>query len=256
MRKKNLQVSIIIAYYKKRLFFEDTINSILNQTYHNSEVIVVYDDVDKSDLTFVKKILSRLPSYKIIINKKNIGAGLSRNKGIHFAKGQYIAFCDADDLWHKEKLHIQITFMKKKKINFSHTSYKIINYFGKTLGYFKIAKKLNYQDLLKSCDIATSSVMINRNIIKKNLLFSNFTTKEDYSLWLKIVKKENNLYGINNNLLFWRSVKNSLSDSFLQKLLDAFKVYRFNEKYNTIISIYFVIRLSLFALIKKLYMYR
>jgi len=256
MRKKNLQVSIIIAYYKKRLFFEDTINSILNQTYHNSEVIVVYDDVDKSDLTFVKKILSRLPRYKIIINKKNIGAGLSRNKGIHFAKGQYIAFCDADDLWHKEKLHIQITFMKKKKINFSHTSYKIINYFGKTLGYFKIAKKLNYQDLLKSCDIATSSVMINRNIIKKNLLFSNFTTKEDYSLWLKIVKKENNLYGINNNLLFWRSVKNSLSDSFLQKLLDAFKVYRFNEKYNTIISIYFVIRLSLFALIKKLYMYR
>ena len=256
MRKKNLQVSIIIAYYKKRLFFEDTINSILNQTYHNSEVIVVYDDVDKSDLTFVKKILSRLPRYKIIINKKNIGAGLSRNKGIHFAKGQYIAFCDADDLWHKEKLHIQIAFMKKKKINFSHTSYKIINYFGKTLGYFKIAKKLNYQDLLKSCDIATSSVMINRNIIKKNLLFSNFTTKEDYSLWLKIVKKENNLYGIDNNLLFWRSVKKSLSDSFLQKLLDAFKVYRFNEKYNTIISIYFVIRLSLFALIKKLYMYR
>ena len=256
MIKKIPQTSIIIAYYKKKQFFEETINSILNQTYSNFEVILVYDDVDKKELNFVKKILSRLPRYKIIINKKNIGAGLSRNKGIHFAKGQYIAFCDADDLWHKEKLHIQIAFMKKKKINFSHTSYKIINYFGKTLGYFKIAKKLNYQDLLKSCDIATSSVMINRNIIKKNLLFSNFTTKEDYSLWLKIVKKENNLYGINNNLLFWRSVKNSLSDSFLQKLLDAFKVYRFNEKYNTIISIYFVIRLSLFALIKKLYMYR
>ena len=98
--------------------------------------------------------------------------------------------------------------------------------------------------------------MINRKIIKKNFIFSNFKTKEDYSLWLKIAKKEDELYGISNNLLFWRSVKNSLSDSFFQKLFDAFKVYRFSEKYDIITSIYFVIRLSLFALIKKLYMYR
>ena len=118
MIKKITQTSIIIAYYKKKQFFEETINSILNQTYSNFEVILVYDDVDKGELNFVIKILSRLPRYKIIINKKNIGAGLSRNKAIHFAKGQYIAFCDADDLWHKKKLEVQISFMMKKKINF------------------------------------------------------------------------------------------------------------------------------------------
>ena len=256
MTKKIPQTSIIIAYYKKKQFFEETINSILNQTYSNFEVILVYDDVDKGELNFVIKILSRLPRYKIIINKKNIGAGLSRNKAIHFAKGQYVAFCDADDLWHKKKLEVQISFMMKKKINFCHTSYKIINNFGNTLGYFKIAKKLNYKDLLKSCDIATSSVVINKNILKKGIFFSNFTTKEDYALWLKIAKKENKLYGIKNDLLFWRSLHNSLSDSFFQKLFDAYKVYRFSEKYNTITSIYFVIRLSLFALIKKIDMYR
>jgi len=256
MIKKIPQTSIIIAYYKKKLFFEETINSILNQTYSNFEVILVYDDVDRGELNFVIKILSRLPSYKIIVNKKNIGAGLSRNKAIHFSKGQYIAFCDADDLWHKKKLELQITFMKQEKINFSHTSYKIINNFGNTFGYFKIAKKLNYKDLLKSCDIATSSVVINKNILKKENFFSNFTTKEDYALWLKIAKKENELYGIKKDLLFWRSVHNSLSDSFFQKLFDAYKVYRFSEKYNIITSIYFVIRLSLFALIKKIDMYR
>ena len=256
MIKKIPQTSIIIAYYKKKQFFEETINSILNQTYSNFEVILVYDDVDRGELNFVIKILSRLPSYKIIVNKKNIGAGLSRNKAIHFSKGQYIAFCDADDLWHKKKLELQITFMKQEKINFSHTSYKIINNFGNTFGYFKIAKKLNYKDLLKSCDIATSSVVINKNILKKGIFFSNFTTKEDYALWLKIAKKENKLYGIKNDLLFWRSLHNSLSDSFFQKLFDAYKVYRFSEKYNTITSIYFVIRLSLFALIKKIDMYR
>ena len=103
MKKNNPKVSIIIAYYRKKFFFEETIKSILNQTYYNFEVIVVYDDEDLTELSFVQKTLSRLPKYKIIINKKNIGAGLSRNKGIIFAKGQYIAFCDADDIWNKKK---------------------------------------------------------------------------------------------------------------------------------------------------------
>jgi len=256
MKKKKPCVSIVISYYKKKLFFKKTINSILNQSYKNFEVIVIYDDQDKSELSFVKEFIKKIPKYKIIVNKKNIGAGLSRNKGVHFAKGDYIAFCDADDLWHKNKLKIQILYMKKNKINFSHTSYKIIDYYGKIIGYFKIKNKLNYQLLLKSCDIATSSVVIRKKILKNNVFFSNFKTKEDYSLWLKVVKKENFLYGINVNLLFWRSLKNSLSASFFQKIFDAFKVYYVSENYNVIISIYFVIRLSLFALIKKIAMYR
>ncbi len=255
--KKNIPyVSIIVTYYKKKLFFERTINSILNQTYKNFEVIVVYDDWDKSELNFVKEVLNKIPKYKIIVNKKNIGAGFSRNKGVHFAKGDYIAFCDADDLWHKNKLEIQISYMKKNKLNFSHTSYKIINYYGKIIGKFRIKNELNYQFLLRSCDIATSSVVISKNIFKKKVSFSSFKTKEDYSLWLKIVKKEKRLYGINVNLLFWRLSKNSLSSSFFQKIFDAFNVYHISENYNVIISIYFVIRLSLFALIKKIAMYQ
>jgi len=250
------QVSIIISYFKKKIFFEETINSIINQTYKSFEVIVIYDDTDKSELSFVKKTLNKLPRYKIIVNKKNIGVGLSRNKAIHYAKGKFISFCDADDLWHKNKLKVQISFMLKKKINFCHTSYKIINHYGKIIGYFKIKNKLNYSELLKSCDIATSSVVINKKILKKNFVFSNFKTKEDYCLWLKIIKKHKELYGINNNLLFWRSSKNSLSDSLFQKLLDAFRVYYISENYNAVISTYFVIRLSLFALIKKFAMYR
>ena len=146
--------------------------------------------------------------------------------------------------------------MLRKKINFCHTSYKVINYHGKIVGNFRIKKILNYKELLKSCDIATSSVIIHKEILKKNLLFSNFKTKEDYCLWLKIIKKQKKLYGISNTLLFWRSSKNSLSDSLVQKLYDAFKVYHISENYNVFIAIYFVVRLSLFALIKKFDMYR
>ena len=256
MKKKLPKVSIIISYYKKSFFFEKTINSILKQTYKNYEIIVIYDDTDKTELNLVKKILKKTPRSKIIINKNNMGAGLSRNKGINYAKSKYIAFCDADDLWHKNKLKTQIYYMKKQKINFCHTSYKIINYYGKIIGNFCVADKLNYNSLLKSCDIATSSVVVARSILKGKNYFSNFKTKEDYSLWLKIIKKEKELYGININLVFWRSIKNSLSSLFFQKLIDAFKIYKISENYNTIKSIYLVIRLTLFALSKKIDMYR
>ena len=256
MKKITPKVSIIINYYKKSFFFEKTINSILKQTYKNYEIIVIYDDNNKTELGLVKEILEKVSKFKIIINKKNIGAGLSRNKGINYARGKYIAFCDADDLWHKNKLKIQIDYMQKKKINFCHTSYKVINYYGKVIGNFNVVNRLNYNSLLKSCDIATSSVVVNRNILRGRNFFSNFKTKEDYFLWLKIVKKEDELHGINNKLVFWRSIKNSLSDSFFQKLIDAFKIYKMGENFNTIKSIYLVIRLTLFALLKKIDMYR
>ena len=255
MKKLEVKVSIIIGYYKKKFFFQKTINSILKQTYKNYEIIVIYDDTDKEELYIVKKILKKVPNYRIIINNKNIGAGLSRNIGINFAKGELIAFCDADDLWHKNKLMVQVNYMKKKEINFCHTSYNVINYYGKIIGNFRVASKLNYNSLLKSCDIATSSVIIKKDILKNIKLFSNFKTKEDYSLWLKIVKKEKKLYGINSNLVFWRLTNNSLSSSFLQKMLDAFKIYKISENYNNLTSIYFTFRLASFALLKKINIY-
>ena len=128
---KNDFISVIVPYHKKKIFFQDTINSIIKQTYVNYEIIVIYDDQDKSELKYVKKILYNIKRKKIklIINKKNIGVGLSRNKAIKLAKGNYIAFCDADDKWKVNKLKYQLNFMKKKNIELCHYSYDIINNF-------------------------------------------------------------------------------------------------------------------------------
>jgi len=256
MKNNTPAISIIIGYYRKKDFFKETIKSILNQTYKNFEIILIYDDQDTSELYFVKDTLKVIKNYKIIINKRNLGAGYSRNKGIKFAKSKYIAFCDADDLWNKNKLNKQIQIMEKNKLNFSHSSYKIINSKKVIIGKFDIVKKLNYETLLKSCDIATSSVMVRKNIFKNKKFFSNLKTKEDYSLWLKIAKVEKYLYGINNYLLYWRSTKDSLSDSVLQKLGDAFRLYYIHERFNFLTSLFFVIRISFYAFSKKINIYR
>ena len=127
-------------------------------------MIIIYDDTDKSELIFVKNVLRNCRfKNRIIVNKSNIGAGLSRNRGLKVSKGNYIAFCDADDLWKKDKLKKQIQFMNKKKLKFSHTSYNIINSHSKIIGKFDITKNITFKELVKSCDIGLSSVIISKS---------------------------------------------------------------------------------------------
>ena len=137
-------VSIIIPYFKKKNYIKSTINSVLNQKFKNFEILIVYDDANKSELNVLKKIKNKEKRIRIIVNKKNIGAGFSRNKAIKSSKGKYIAFIDADDLWKPKKLQKQILFMKKKNIDISHTSYSIINEMNKKISIRK-ARNLKFK---------------------------------------------------------------------------------------------------------------
>jgi len=246
------RISIIIPYYKKKKYFKQTIKSILNQTYKNYEVVVIYDDTCLNELSFVKDILKKIKFKKLIINSKNCGAGISRNKGIKVASGTYIAFCDADDIWKKNKLNIQLKFMLKYNLMISHTNYFVINEKSKVVGKFNINNKLDYNDLLKSCDIGLSTVIAKKKILITNK-FNKLRTKEDYLLWLKIVKKIKFIYGLNQDLSCWRKGKNSLSSSVMQKLLDAYILYRLHLNNNFIVSTFFSFRLTFYAIRKKFF---
>ena len=241
-------VSIIIPYFRKKEFINKTIRSVINQTYKKFEILIIYDDTENQDFTFIKKLLSIDKRIKIIKNKSNLGAGLSRNKGIKKAKGQYIAFLDADDIWQSNKIKYQVNFMEKNNIDVSHTSYHIINFDGKIIGE-RFAKNLNYEDLIKSCDIGLSTVMIKKKILKNNL-FPNLKTKEDYVLWLNLARKGYKFISINKKFTYWRSLKNSLSSSTLQKLIDGFRVYRYYLKKPLIASFFHLFVLS-FNFLKK-----
>ena len=234
-------ISIIIPYYKKRYYIRQTLQSILKQDYKHFEILLIYDDEDQTDLVLLKKLSNNDKRIKLIINKKNIGAGMSRNKAIKLSKGDYIAFIDADDIWHRNKLQQQISFMKKNQINLCHTSYYIVNRNNKKIGLRK-AKKLKFKDLLKSCDVGLSTVMIKKKLLKNNF-FPTLKTKEDYVLWLKLTKKKYTFYPIKKPLTSWRSLNNSLSSSTIQKLIDGYNVYRIYMKQSFVQSI-----ISLFIL--------
>lgn len=247
----NKKVSIIIPYYKKLSFLKKTIESILRQTYKNFEILLIYDDDDKNDLLKIKKEIVKNKKIKIYDNKKNMGAGKSRNIGIKYSSGYYLAFLDADDMWKKNKLSSQLKFMEKNNVDFTHTNYLIINKNNEILGKVKTKKLLNYEDLLNSCDIGLSTVVLKKKILK-NLKFNNLKTKEDYSLWLKIVKKGSKIVGINKELGYWRITSNSLSSSIIQKISDAFRVYNSEEKFSVLSSCFRVLILSFNALKKKI----
>jgi teichuronic acid biosynthesis glycosyltransferase TuaG len=231
-------VSIIIPYFKKKKFIKKSIRSVLNQTYKNIELIIIYDDNNKNDLNYLLKNFGKNKKITIITNVKNLGAGLSRNKGIQNAKGKYIAFLDADDVWHESKIFKQIDFMKKFNFKISHTSYEIINASNKVLSCRKARNFFSYKELLKSCDIGLSTVMIEKNIINDELKFVNLKTKEDFVLWLKILRSGIPIGALDVKLSYWRKTKNSLSSSILQKLKDGYRVYRVHMSYNAIKSLY------------------
>ena len=217
-------------------------------------MIVVYDDAKKLELDFVKNVTKNIVRKKIIVNKINKGAGEARNIGIKNSSGEYICFCDADDLWLPKKIEKQLAFMKKNKLSFSHTSYDIIDKNGKKISSFNISNKIEYEDLLKSCDIGLSTVMCSKKLLQKNK-FIKIKTKEDYFLWLSIIKRIKVIYGLKSKLTSWRKLDNSLSSPILRRLIDAYLMYNLHNKNNFIINIFYTLRLSIYALIKKMKIY-
>ncbi len=243
-------VSVIIPFFNEGDYFESCINSVLNQTYSNYEIIIINDGSDKEFVDKLKKYKNLYPNLiKLINHNINRGVSSARNSGISEAKGDYIAFIDSDDEWIPNKLEYQLKTMKENKLDFIHGSYFILDENEDFRGLLK-ATNMNYKTLLKSCDIGLSTVTIKTSLCKK-YKFSDISTKEDYILWLQISKDIPILFGDEYVVCVYRKKKNSLSKSLVKKFVNAFIVYHKYERQSLIKTIFSVIRLSYFWLIKE-----
>ena len=230
-------ISIIIPVYNAEKFLDETINTVLNQTYKNFELILVNDGSKDKSVDVIKKHNDK--RIKLIDNKNNKGAALSRNDGIRKAKGRYICFLDADDLWNKEKLEKQINFMKEKECAFSFTGYEFANENGIPNGKkVFIPKKLNYKSALKNTTISTITVMIDTKKMDKDLIYMNNVKSEDTATWWNILKNGYEAFGLNEILSFYRRSDGTLSSNKIEAIRRIWNLYRNVFKLGFFYSLY------------------
>lgn len=180
-------VSIIMPSYNTAPYIKQTIQSVLDQTYTNWELIIVDDcSTDNTDEVLENIKDSRIRYFK---NDKNSGAAVSRNKALREAKGQWIAYLDSDDLWMPEKLEKQIHFMETNGYAFSYTNYEEIDVNGNKTGVSITGpKKITKTGMFNYCWPGCLTVMFDANKIGL-IQIEDIKKNNDYAMWLKVCRK-------------------------------------------------------------------
>ena len=248
-RKYEDMVSIIVPMFNSESYISKTIDSVLNQTYKDFELILV-DDCSKDNTgQVVNEYVKRYKNVRYICLEHNSGAAVARNVGLKDAKGRFIAFLDSDDIWDSKKLEKQLSFMKENKYSFTFSSYDIINEAGKSIGgKIDIKSKITYKDLLTKTMIATPTVIIDRDRVG-NITMPLRRTGQDYAFWLLLLRT-NDAYGIDEVLVHVCKRKNSLSKRKLQNIKDVWEVQTVNEQIKKRYAVVNVFRYCIYALKK------
>lgn len=236
--KNNELISIIIPVYNAEKFIEDTINNIKMQTYEKWELLLVNDaSTDKSVLRIEKYLKdSRI---KLINLDEKSGPSKARNVGVKNAKGRYLCFQDADDIWDNEKLKKQLDFMQEKKCAFSFTGYQFVSEdLIKNGKKVHVPEKLTYKQALKDTTISTITVMFDLEKINKELIKMPNVKNEDSATWWKILRNGYIAYGLDEILSFYRRSNNTRSSNKLKSVRNTWNIYRNLEKLSFIKASY------------------
>lgn len=218
-------VSVIMPAYNAANYISEAIASVQNQNYKNWELFVIDDASTDETCSLVENIIKLEPRIQLLKNLKNEGAGTTRNKGIAATKGDFIAFLDADDLWLPEKLEVQIKFMKENQLAMSFSSYYLISEKGAYLSKGILAlPKLSYKKLLKANYVGNLTGMY--DVLKTGKIYSPLLRKrQDWALWLSVLKKVKIAEGIQQPLACYRIRKNGISTNKWALIKYNYQVY-------------------------------
>lgn len=243
-------VSIIMPSYNSAEFIEESINSVLVQSYKNIELIIVDDLSNDNSINIIKKIQEKDHRIILIKNTINLGAAKSRNIAINISQGRFIAFLDSDDIWKSNKLEIQIREMLISDAALSFTSYEIFKKETRSITLAKVKNQINYNQLLKTNIIGCSTVIYDKNKIG-TVYMSTESKREDFATWLNILKKIPFAIGIKIPLTTYRMHKNQSSSNKIKMAKENWHLYRKVEKICLLRSIYYFSHYAINGIIKK-----
>jgi|SRR5690625_3061515 len=232
-------VSVITPAYNAERFIGETIESVLEQTYPNWEMIIVDDRSTDRTVEIVKTYQKQDKRIQLIQLKENSGSAVARNTAMDHANGRYLAFLDSDDLWMTNKLERQVAFMQDNGIAFSFTKYVRMKEDGTvTNAITEAPKTVDYDRLMKHCVIGCLTVMLDREKIGKERMI-NIRTRQDYVFWLTLTKKRFYAYGLPEVLAKYRLVEDSISSNKIKAAKQNWYVYHHIEQQPLIKSLWY-----------------
>lgn len=218
-------ISVIMPVYNGAATIKQAIDSVYRQNVP-LELLVIDDGSTDQTLEILSAYQER-PDFHYLKNVQNIGAAASRNRGVHEAHGQYIAFLDADDWWEDGKLNLQLDILKKTGRVLCSSGRELMNYDGSSTGkYIPVRETVSYRDLLRHNSINCSSVLLSKEVAAE-FPMEHDDSHEDYLTWLKILRKYGPAVGINRPLLKYRMSKSSKSGDKKKSAIMTYKVYRY-----------------------------
>ncbi|MCM1091187.1 MAG: glycosyltransferase family 2 protein [Butyrivibrio sp.] len=234
-------VSIIVPVYNVEKYITETIESVRRQTYKNWELLLVEDCSTDGSRKAIEEYLTRTGDARIrlIALPANGGAARARNRGLSEAKGRYIAYLDADDLWESVKLEHELAFMEKQQAAFAFTGYEFADENGKGLGKIvHVPATLNYKQALKNTTIFTTTVIFDTALVPKDLLDMPEVKSEDTALWWKVLRNGYIAYGLDENLVKYRRAGASLSSNKIKAIRRIWNLYRHVEGIGVVGSVW------------------
>ncbi|WP_339147875.1 MULTISPECIES: glycosyltransferase family 2 protein [unclassified Sutcliffiella] len=245
-------VSVITPSYNAERFIAETIESVKKQTFTDWEMIIVDDCSSDNTREILQDYAANDPRIKPIFLKENSGAAVARNTALNEAKGDYVAFLDSDDFWLPEKLEKQLAFMQQHNHAFSYTAYNLMDESGNLLDkVIRIPSEIDYKGLLKNTIIGCLTVMIDRRQVGQ-LQMPLIRTRQDYALWLQVLRDGYIAYGIQEPLSNYRLVEGSISSNKLKAAKRNWYVYRHIEKLSIPYASWCLINYAYYAVKKRI----
>ena len=223
-------VSVVMPTYNAAPYVGAAISSVLGQTFGDLELIVVDDASTDGTQSIIEGLAAQDARIVFERSQVNQGAAVRRNQALALANGRFVAFLDGDDVWMADKLERQLAFMRSMDSAFSFTGYKVISAEGDELDRIpSMPARLDYPGLMKNTAIGCSTVILDRSKVGE-VRFPDMRSRQDFVLWLTILKAGHEAYGLSEMLAAYRIAPGSISRNKRKAALQVWQVYRDRER--------------------------